>query len=94
MIGQRISVKQRAEFDARDFHEEAQWKTWKREFDSLMAFRKTLNGKPDAIQLEQIKANAIRLDFLGFVLWHSAYLQSEGKCPCTRCASMRNGVGV
>jgi hypothetical protein len=83
-----LSDRQIGEQHARDFLGNDTWKAWKQDFDELMAFRKSLKGKPDADQLAIIKANAQWIAFYDRVLWHSS-IQGPLKCTCADCAGKR-----
>lgn len=66
-----ISAQKRGEFIARDFLGEDKWKEWKTDYDELMAYRKTIKGKPDEYQSVIIKMNEHFIKFYKTVLFHA-----------------------
>lgn len=94
MIGTQIGDKQLCENDARSFLEDSVWKAWKTDYDSLMAFRKTIKGKPTEEQLVTLEMNKIWIAFYDTVLVHSAAMASHGRCVCKSCAERRQSKGI
>jgi hypothetical protein len=92
-----LNARQIGEFEARDFLGEETWKRWKADYDSLMAYRKTIKGKPDEAQAFILQMNAKWIEYYGSVLFHSVSLsrrngQPGGLCACTRCGQRRNAA--
>ena len=83
-----IAVRQVCEFHARAFLGDETWRAWKTDYDSLMAFRKTIKGKPDEAQLFQIRMNSDWIAFYDQVLWHAPFLGVKA-CVCGKCAKQR-----
>lgn len=83
-----LSARQIGELDARAFLGEEVWIAWKIDYDKLMAYRKTIKGKPDEAQAIILKMNADFIEFYGSVLFHSAWLGN--RCTCTRCGQKRS----
>lgn len=86
----KLNARQIGELEARQFLGDDVWKAYKADYDQLMAFRKTLKGKPTEEQKIVLAANNAFIDFYGSILFHSARLASSGKCDCTRCGKIRN----
>ena len=64
-----ITAKQRGELWARDFLGEDVWKAWKQDMDSLLAFRKTIKGKPCELQRLQLDLHNGSISFYNNVLY-------------------------
>lgn len=64
-----ITAKQRGELWARDFLGEDVWKVWKQDLDSLLAYRKTIKGKPCELQKLQLELNDGFIKFYNSVLY-------------------------
>lgn len=47
----------------KDFLTEPVYNAWKLDFDKLMAYRKSIKGKPDAYQMAEIELNKVFIDF-------------------------------
>ena len=47
----------------KDFYGEDVYKAWKQDFDELMAFRKTIKGKPDKWQIAEVELNKVFIEF-------------------------------
>ena len=90
--GTPIGAKQRCELDARAFLEDDVWRRWKTDYDELMAFRKTIKGKPSDEQMVTLEMNKTWIAFYDTVLWHSAGMTDHGKCVCKSCAEKRQGA--
>ena len=75
-----LTAHQIGEYDARDFLGEDSGKKGKAHFDAMLAFRKSIKGKPDVYQKMQIDINEPWIKFYGGILFHSSSLQSHGKC--------------
>jgi hypothetical protein len=58
----------RQEQECRDFLGDETWKRWKTDYDTLMAFRKTLKGKPTPEQRLILEMNNAFISFYGVVL--------------------------
>jgi hypothetical protein len=76
-----IRQRQRDESIARDFLGVDVWNAWKRDMDELLAYRKTIHGKPDQYQGAQLAINAQFIDHYQAVLYHSG----EKGCTCRSC---------
>lgn len=85
----RLTAKQIGEYDARDFLGDDVWRAWKTDYDQLMAFRKTIKGKPTEEQMIQLEMNKTWIAFYDRVLSHSATLATHNKCVCAGCAQAR-----
>lgn len=68
---------------ARDFWGDDEWKRMKQDYDELMAYRKSIKGKPTECEKLIIDLNRIWIDFYKYALFHT-----EGKptCDCRRCS--------
>lgn len=86
----QLNAKQIGEFEARAFLGDEEWKRMKQDYDTCMAYRKTIKGKPDEEQRVMLQMNAAFIEFYGSVLFHSVALQKRGLCACTRCGQQRN----
>jgi hypothetical protein len=64
-----ITAKQRGELWARDFLGEDTWKRWKQDLDYLLAFRKTVKGKPCELQRLQLDLHNGSIKFYNNVLY-------------------------
>jgi len=73
---------------ARDYLGDEVWKEWKQDFDDLMAYRKTVKGKPDAYQRAMLELQQPWIDFYKTVLFHVA---GKTDCDCRGCALKRQG---
>ena len=64
---------------ARDFLGEELWIEWMKDYESLMAFRKTIKGKPTEEQRAQLIENNIWIEYYKTVLFHDGinYTQLE-----------------
>jgi hypothetical protein len=80
-----INQRQRDESIARDFLTPEWHKHMKQEYEKLMAFRKTIKGKPDEYDRMLLLLNKGFIDFYETVLWHSG----EAKCTCRKCSMGR-----
>jgi hypothetical protein len=85
----KLNARQVGEMEARQFLGDDTWKAWKHDYDQMMAFRKTLKGKPTEEQKITLTMNAAFIDYYGSVLFHSVRLASTGMCGCTRCGQQR-----
>lgn len=92
-FGKKLGTKQIGELHAREFLGDEVWIRWKMDYDEMMAYRKTIKGKPDEAQAIILKMNADWIEFYGSVLFHSARLAMTNTCACTRCGQKRN-MGV
>lgn len=54
----KITEKMRKEFEMREYHGDEFWNKTKRELDEMLAYRKTIKGKPDVYQKAMIELNA------------------------------------
>ena len=85
----KLTARQIGEFESRDFLGEDTWKRWKLDYDNCMAWRKTLNGKPDDYDRLLIRLNHDALELYGSNLFHSVSLAKEDMCACTHCGQNR-----
>ncbi len=90
MLGKKMSARQIGELHAREFFGDEVWIAWKMDYDAMMAYRKTIKGKPDEAQAIILKMNADWIEFYGSVLFHSARLAASNMCTCTRCGQKRS----
>lgn len=88
----RINNRQRGEIDARTFLGDETWRKWKQDYDELMAFRKSLKGKPTDEQRATLEMNAIWIAHYDTVLWHSAWLAQTDRCACATCDRRRQAA--
>ena len=89
-LGKKLNTRQIGEIHAREFLGDETWIRWKTDYDSMLAYRKTLKGKPNDEQMVTIKMNSDWMEFYGHVLFHSARLALTDICPCTKCGQKRN----
>lgn len=59
----RITLRQKGEFMQRAFWGDEFWIKTNRELDEMLAFRKTIKGKPDIYQRAQLELNAVFISF-------------------------------
>jgi hypothetical protein len=71
--------------NAREFLGDEFWKSCKTDYDLLMAYRKTLKGKPDDFQRLTLDLNKIFIDFYGTLLFHG----DSNPCQCRYCSQKR-----
>jgi len=74
---------------ARDYLGDEVWKEWKRDYDELMAYRKTIKGKPDIYQQAMLALNQPWIDFYKSALFHTA---GKTDCNCRNCSLLREEV--
>jgi hypothetical protein len=67
-----LTSKQKGELWARDFLGEDTWKRWKQDMDSLLAYRKTLKGKPNEFERFTLETNDVWIKFYNQVLYSGA----------------------
>lgn len=72
---------------ARDFLTDEVWKNWKTDYDGLMAYRKTIKGKPDQYERIILQMNNHFIEFYQTVLFHG----DKSPCDCRRCSLRREG---
>lgn len=65
----RITPKQRGEFIMREYHGDAEWNKTKAELDVMLAFRKSIKGKPDIFQRAELELNALFIGFFNSYLY-------------------------
>lgn len=92
MIMLKLNARQVGELEARQFLGDDVWKAYKTDYDQMMAFRKTLKGKPTEEQRIILDMNNAFIDFYGSVLFHSPKLAAQNRCDCTRCGRIRNAA--
>lgn len=85
----RFSDKQICEADAREFIGDETYLSWLRDYEQLMAFRKTIKGKPTDEQRIQLQMNNEWIAFYDRVLKHSARMAKQYRCICAGCAKTR-----
>lgn len=85
-----LNARQIGEFEARTFLGDDTWKRMKQDYDACMAYRKTINGKPNEEQRALLQMNAAFIEYYGSVLFHSVSLAKQQICACTRCGQIRN----
>ena len=89
MILSTLNSRQLSEIHARDFLGDDLWKDYKKDYDSLMSYRKTLKGKPTEEQMITIKMNADWISYYDRILWHSSILAKHKRCVCATCSQKR-----
>lgn len=89
MILSTLNSRQLSEIHARDFLGDDLWKDYKKDYDSLMSYRKTLKGKPTEEQMITIKMNAYWISYYDRILWHSSILANHKRCVCASCSQKR-----
>jgi hypothetical protein len=67
---------------AREFLTDEVWKDWKRDYDELLSFRKSLKGPPDELQRMLLEINKPWIEFYATVLFHG----DKSPCVCRRCS--------
>jgi len=67
---------------AREFFGDEEWKRMKHDYDELMAYRKTIKGKPDVYERLVLDLNRIWIDYYNSVLFHT---EGKSTCDCRRC---------
>lgn len=82
-----ITQKDRGEYRSREFLTDEMWNEWKRQYDQLLSFRKSIKGKPDEFQKLELSMNQVFIEFYQTVLYHDS---SSDKCVCRRCELQRN----
>jgi hypothetical protein len=70
---------------ARDFLTDEVWKAWKTDYDGLLAFRKTIKGKPDQYDRLILDMNNHFIEYYQTVLFHG----DKKICDCRRCSQAR-----
>ncbi len=70
---------------SRELMGEEAWKKDKADYDQLMAYRKTIRGKPDIYQQAQLALNQIWIDFYNRRLFH----RWVSYCDCKACADLK-----
>ena len=86
-----LSIRSVCEAHARDFLTDEVWRAWKNDYDQMMAYRKSLKGKPTEDQLFTIRTNADWISFYDQVLWHAPYI-GVAKCVCAACSKKRQAT--
>jgi hypothetical protein len=89
MASYRPSLRELAELDARDFWGDEFWLDTKRFYDSLMAYRKSIKGKPDQWQRVMLHLNEAHIYSSAIILFHSAHQARYDRCGCPYCAKLR-----
>lgn len=85
-ICEPFTKRQRDILAARDWHGEEEWKRMNSDYESLLAFRKTIKGKPDAFQKMQLEFNKGWIDFYKYILFHN---MDRYDCTCRKCEEER-----
>ena len=82
----KLNMRQVGEFECRAFLGDETWKRWKTDFDSCMAFRKTLKGKPTEEERLILDMNNAFIEFYSSVLFHS----TRANCDCGKCGKSKS----
>jgi hypothetical protein len=67
-----LTFKQKGELWARDFLGNDTWVRWKRDMDELLAYRKTIKGKPDEGQRYVLEQNDFAIKIYKKLLYSGA----------------------
>jgi len=62
------------------------WKKEKADYDELMAYRKSIRGKPDEYQKAKLEINKILIDHYNRMIFHTG----RSNCDCKGCVEIKH----